>query len=337
MSAVASARPWLSVLMPVFNGRDYLAQALDSVVAQADPGIECIVVDGGSDDGTPALAARYADRLNLRLLDKPESPNWVWSTNLALEHASAPFSSILHQDDTWLPGRAAAMREMAESDTQAGFCVHAVRFIGETGRRAGTLTCPWPRYPKRVDSERAVADLLVQNFLSCPAPVFSTALARQVGGMDETLWYTADWDFWLKLLRRTRALYTDHPLAAFRLHATSQTVQQSRDVRAFREQLDLVLERHGHAVASPERRAKVLRAAGFSNTLNASLAARLHGHPVDWAPVLRQGLALGPGGMMCFLRNSRMVSRGLARVRAGLWYRRRRERRTVSQPAGWRE
>lgn len=43
-------KPWLSVLMPVYNGGKYLAQALDSIVAQGDKDIECIAVDDGSTD-----------------------------------------------------------------------------------------------------------------------------------------------------------------------------------------------------------------------------------------------------------------------------------------------
>ena len=61
----------------------------------------------------------------------------------------------------------------------------------------GTVLC---RVMRMASSQRVVVErLLVQNFISMPAPLFSREAAIRVGGLDEDLWYTADWDFWLKL------------------------------------------------------------------------------------------------------------------------------------------
>jgi len=47
--------------------------------------------------------------------------------------------------------------------------------------------------------------LIVQNFLAVPAPLFRRELALQAGGMDESLWYAADWDLWLNLSPEARS------------------------------------------------------------------------------------------------------------------------------------
>ncbi|HXJ82302.1 MAG TPA: glycosyltransferase family A protein [Candidatus Methylomirabilis sp.] len=59
-----SGTPWsVSCIVPVFNGEEYLAQALDSIFAQTLPALEVLVVDDGSSDGTPDIARGYADRV----------------------------------------------------------------------------------------------------------------------------------------------------------------------------------------------------------------------------------------------------------------------------------
>ena len=52
-------QPWLSIIIPTYNGQKYLAATLDSVVVQGDNNIECIVIDDGSTDDTLAIAKSY--------------------------------------------------------------------------------------------------------------------------------------------------------------------------------------------------------------------------------------------------------------------------------------
>jgi hypothetical protein len=163
---------------------------------------------------------------------------------------------------------------------------------------------------------------MVQCFIASPAPAFRTELARAVGGLDETLWYAADWDFWLKLAARGRVAYCERPLAAFRIHASSQTVLRSRDGADFLRQLDLVVDRHLAGIENERLRHRVVRVARFSNRVNTALAQKLHGRDVDWFNLAMDSLRLGPGGWVRYLRDSRICARVAARLRSGmLWAR----------------
>ncbi len=64
----------------------------------------------------------------------------------------------------------------------------------------------------RLDSDIVVPRLLVQNFLAMPAPLVRREAMLQVGGMDDTLWYAADWDLWLKLAALGPTLYVPQAL-----------------------------------------------------------------------------------------------------------------------------
>src|SRR3982074_3394237 len=77
--------PWLSVVLPPYNGGAYLPAALESIRTQQSGGeFEVIAVDDGSEDGTVATLEEYASRLPLRIVRRPRSGNWVASTNHGL-------------------------------------------------------------------------------------------------------------------------------------------------------------------------------------------------------------------------------------------------------------
>ena len=66
--------PWLSVVMPTYNGEAFLIAALESIIAQQDGGdFEVIAGDDGSTDGTMAALAAYSSRLPLRIVRRPRT------------------------------------------------------------------------------------------------------------------------------------------------------------------------------------------------------------------------------------------------------------------------
>jgi glycosyltransferase involved in cell wall biosynthesis len=68
-SRVESSPPTFSIVIPTYNRADFLAQCLDSVLAQSITDWECIVVDDGSTDHTRALVGAYSERsVRIKLL-----------------------------------------------------------------------------------------------------------------------------------------------------------------------------------------------------------------------------------------------------------------------------
>ncbi|MFL5310651.1 MAG: glycosyltransferase [Myxococcales bacterium] len=304
--------PWLSVVMPTYDGDAFLAAALESICAQQGGGeIEVIAVDDGSEDGTIATLETYSSRLPLRIVRRPRTGNWVASTNHGLAVARGEYACLLHQDDLWIDGRLRALRAALQAAPDAALVVHPSWFVDARGARLGRWRCPLP--PGKVDPALVLERLIVQNFLAVPAPLFRRELALQAGGMDESLWYTADWDLWLNLSRRGTVLHHPEPLVAFRIHAASQTAQRSARPGDLRLQLQTVLRRHLPAAAEGDRR--VASVAEFSIELNLALAAGLHRRAAPWATLSRSFLALGPSGWKRYLRDSRIAERVGARLR----------------------
>ena len=302
--------PWLSVLLPIYNGAATLDETLASLTDQAD-GVEIIAVDQGSTDASADILLGHSSILDLRVIDAPGNTNWVQNTNLALSRANAPHATLLHQDDLWLPGRAALLKGMLAQHPDAPLWLHSAYYINDKGKRVGRFAPPFGRKPRLLSSRYALSRLLVQNTLALPAAMFSTQQARNLDGLDETLWYTADWDFWLKLSATGPVAWDPADGAAFRIHGAAQTLTGSRDLTDFEVQLTEPLARYATALPGS---ADVRRLAHASNTLNVWLAAAYHGERRPLGPLLATLIRLGPRLWWPFLRDTRIMQRIWARM-----------------------
>ena len=113
----------ISVIIPVYNGERYLSQALESVLAQAQPPNEIIVVDDGSTDGTAALVQSMGKDIHC-FHQSNQGP--AAARNRGLEMAYGDIIAFQDADDLWTPGRLSLQLEMLARHPTA----HAV--IGRT-------------------------------------------------------------------------------------------------------------------------------------------------------------------------------------------------------------
>lgn len=313
--------PWLSVIIPVYNGERYLANALDSIEIQHDDQIEVIAVDDGSSDASVDILRSYERRLPLQIHCLPRSGNWVANTNIGLSMARGNYVSMLHQDDLWLPGRLDWIREMIAICGDPELLLHQAQFIDAAGVSVGSWRCPLPPYIA-LDADQVLERLLVQNFIALPTATFKREMAADLGGLDEDLWYTADWDLWLKIAARGITRYLPETLASYRVHDQAQTTIGSAQGDRFRKQLEIVLDRHlsgwkGHR-GGGTKADQVESAARFSLEVNCALAAFLHGRRGPAASLAGQFVALGPAGWRRYLRDSQVEERLGSRIRAKL-------------------
>lgn len=305
---------FLSVVMPVHEGEEWIGATLESI--QPADGLEIIVIDSSATDGTANLVERFAGRLPLRLLRRPDLTPWQTKTNLGVELATAGHVCILHQDDLWLPGRLETIRRWVAATPEAVLHLAPSTFVDRRARTIGRWNCPLPAEQK-LDGAFILERLLVQNFVSVPAPVFRRSAWLASGGMDPQLWYTADWDIWAKLALAGPVIYHNEVTTGFRVHGGSLTVTGSRDADAFQSQMRTVLDRHLPRLPSAVRR-RVEPAARASISVNVSLAAASGGRTAALIQAVRKVASLGPRGARSYLRDSRLRERVLCRVRARL-------------------
>ncbi len=309
--------PWLSVVMPTFNGESWIRTAMESICRQDDDEIEILVVDDGSTDATLEHIAAYAGRLQLEIVSRAHSGNWIKSVNHGMERAHGRYVCWLHQDDVWEFGRLKALRGLLETSPEADIVLHPSNFIDSTGHRVGRWSCPLPKTTGMLSAEIVWERLLVQNFIASCAPVFRTDAAKRIGSVDEKLWYTADWDYWLRLTAAGRTLFHSEPLLSVRIHAESQTMRRAVGSDILREQYETILERHlAPWVLIHKSRRGVGARARLSAEINLALADWSRGRHSEWLALVLRMITLGPANGWLYLSHSRIIDRVFSRLRA---------------------
>jgi len=307
--------PWLSVVMPVHGGAHYLPATLASAIAAKPDGIEFLIYDSSADAACRDIVAAHADRLEIRYTAMTDVRSWPEKTNRAVADARAPYIAMLHQDDLWLPGHIDAVRAAIAAHPDAIMNVGASRFIDESGRDVGPWSLPLAH---GLSSGQAFGQsVIVQNVLAIPSPVIRRDAWLAVGGMDIDLWFTADWDLYLKLARQGDVAVRPQTSTAFRIHGSSLTMTGGRDDKALREQLEIVLNRHGAAFGIDDDRRLRARALA-SIDINCGLARGAAGQPRWIWPTVSRFLRLGPINAWRYAHESRIADRALPRLRARL-------------------
>jgi glycosyltransferase involved in cell wall biosynthesis len=315
--------PWLTLIVPTRDGARYLGAALASVVAQGERDLEVLLVDDGSTDDTLRIARQFACQIPLRIIERRVG-NWAANTNLGMQLAQGEYIAWLHQDDVWLANRVARLRELAHQFPEAQLLIHPVWFIDGHAVRRGVWKFPIPLDQQTLLSADAAArdvagSLLIQNWIATPATLFRADAARRVGYLDEQLWYSADWDFWLKLALTGPVALSPDPLACFRIHADSQTLARGPADDNLRWQYARVLRRHlpGWQRQYPQR-TEVAQAAQFSAELNLALRQLFFVRPPRLGRLFKQMVRMSTRSWAAYLRHSTLSARCLSRLCARL-------------------
>jgi len=222
--------PRVSVIVPLYNTRRYVAQALDSALAQKYRDFEVVVVDDGSTDGGEEIAQRYAQRFPHRVrVVRQSNAGLPAARNTALHAGRGEYFALLDADDVWHPQHLALAMAAFDADPDLGL-VHAnIRRVDANGRALGVPARLWA---PGTDAYRALA--LREEHVACPTAVFSREAVRKVGGFDLQFTHLGceDRDLWLRIAERFRLRYLDRVVADYRVHSTSMSRNRERMARA---------------------------------------------------------------------------------------------------------
>jgi glycosyltransferase involved in cell wall biosynthesis len=157
-------RHGISVLIPVYNGARYLSECIQSVLDQTLAAAEIIVIDDGSEDDTPKVAAAWGSRIRYQRVPHGGLP---YARNHGLRFAVTDFIAFIDSDDVWLPGKLELqMAALAREAEPAMVFGHVQQFVSSdlTTEEAAELkyaTAPLPGWlsstllMRKRDCERA--------------------------------------------------------------------------------------------------------------------------------------------------------------------------------------
>ncbi|MHB8499106.1 MAG: glycosyltransferase family 2 protein [Acidimicrobiales bacterium] len=196
----------LSVVLPTHNRSGWLERAARSVLAQEGE-LELIIVDDASTDDTPVVSERLAADRRVRVVANPVSLGPGGSRNRGMEEARGDLVGFCDDDDTWVPGAAAAVRDRFALEPMVGVVTSWHRVVHDESAAVAVF-----RGPVRYGPE----ELLWYNLVALPFGVIRRTLFPGELSVDTSLPSCEDWDLWLRCAQHRpictipRALYTYH-------------------------------------------------------------------------------------------------------------------------------
>jgi glycosyltransferase involved in cell wall biosynthesis len=260
--------PLVSVVIPSFNHRPFVAEAMRSVLSQ-DVDLELIVVDDGSTDGSPGIIGAIRDE-RIRFMAQ-ENRGAHAAIDRGLRAGSAPYLAILNSDDRFAPGRLARAVDALRGDPSLDLVGSHIALIDDRGVRLSVKhgfddLDPWP-VPNPSETFKADADLatalLMQNYWATTSNFVMPRATYERCGPFRPLRYCHDWDFALRVQLDGRAALLPDPLVEYRVHA-SNTIREDRAAMVYEICWTLAvhvpryLARPGFWAAGRERRARQL-------------------------------------------------------------------------------
>lgn len=229
--------PRISAIIPVYNGRKYLREAVDSVIAQTLPPIELIIVDDGSTDGSmDVLEGLEAPFPIVRL--RQENAGQSAARNHGARVAKGDFIALLDQDDAWYPEHLEELARPFGEERRLGWAYSNLDEMDEGGGMVtvGMLDDLPAQHPKRSLHEMLSHDL----FILPSASLIERKAFLAVGGFDERLSGYEDDDLFLRMFRAGyRNVYLPQSLSKWRIYggSTSYTPRMAKSRRIYAEKL----------------------------------------------------------------------------------------------------
>ena len=302
------AMPRVSVIIPTYNRKDYVQEAIDSVLAQTFTDYEIIVVDDGSTDGTgEVLQAKYGDRIR-----------YVWqenqgesvARNRGIEMAQGEYIALLDSDDLWLPEKLEKQVAYLEAHPDVGMVFSQAWQIDAEGNRISDRKMNHGVTPESLTLQA----LCFSNCIAVPSTAVLTAsLLQTVGGFDPAIRYGEVYDLFLRVRLHAAISIVPEPLACFRRHAANQSSlspeKNAHRLAAHLATLKKVFNLWTDAPAGLQRRATAWHYA------ESALQEAAIGNDTGVKSCLEQMTSHDPS----LLRNGKRLSTGIADYAASLY------------------
>ncbi len=222
-------KSFVSIIIPVFNGSDYLAQAIDSAIAQTYPNIEILVInDGSTDNGeTERIALSYGNKI--RYFTKPNG-GVASALNLGIREMRGDYFSWLSHDDVYLPHKIEAQIDFINKFELNDCIVYSdYACINAKGQHTHDVHMP------SVAPEAMFQHLYCNQSIHGCSLLIPREIFVEVGTFPEYLPTTQDYELWLAMCRKRLFIRQAEILIQARQHCDQGSRRIKNHLNAIRE------------------------------------------------------------------------------------------------------
>lgn len=204
--------PKISIITPSFNQAQFLEKTILSVLNQNYPNLEYIIVDGGSTDGSVEIIKKYEDKLKWWVSEKDDGQ--VHAINKGLRRATGTWVGWQNSDDIYFKNTLNDLSLEIKKNHEAGLITADIILIDAQDRPIREIRYVKPTY-KSVLAEGMV--------LTNQSAFWLRDIHNKIGFLDERYQYSFDYEWFLRILKHTKAKHINKIWGAFRQHQDSKT------------------------------------------------------------------------------------------------------------------
>ena len=226
-------RPAISVVMPVYNGQDYVLDAVASIAEQSFEDWELLCVNDGSSDGTAEILDWCVSQDSRIRVIHQRNTGLVGALNHGFDQARAELVMRMDHDDLALPGRMQRQYRFMQQNSDCVVCGGAIMEMDSDGDLLGSSSLP-------LEHDNIVANLLHRRTGHFhPTTLIRADAFMRAGSYRDEYRHIEDHDLWLRLSKLGRLVNLPDVVLCYRLHAASVCWTQA-DFR--REQMNALME-----------------------------------------------------------------------------------------------
>ena len=234
------SQPLVSILIPTYNGEQFLSKAIQSALDQTYSNLEIIISDDGSTDETVKIAESFKDNCSIpyRIITH-SNYGLVKNLNFCIQQAQGKYIKFIFQDDWLEPNCIEEMVNLAEQDPEIGLVFSPRQVLIDPDSKSD-LTCK-SAYNGAINLHQKWSDLKPiqsgQDLLSNPncligglnkigeptTVLISKQVFEELGEFDSTLQQLLDVDMWFRIMGRYKIAFVDKILSALLIHKKQQT------------------------------------------------------------------------------------------------------------------
>lgn len=219
----------VSIVLPVYNGADYVAESIKSVLTQTYSEWELIIVNDCSTDETLTICERFAaEDARIKFISNEINQKLPNSLNIGFSEAKGDYFTWTSDDNIYKPNALETMVNCLESDPKAVMVYSDYTTIDSEGNVGETVVLKDPEY-------NVTGNMCGACFL------YTAEIAEKVGKYDCALFLAEDYDYWIRMLTLGKMIHIPEILYFYRYHDKSLT-ETKKD--AINEQTHKVLEKN---------------------------------------------------------------------------------------------